>query len=302
MQRKAFTIGTAALLAAVLAGCSGGPSEGEQADDSKPGAQNATTAEAEPGRYQTLPEPCGVIGDERLEELLPGLRKIADARKREAAYEGKASLTFDLDRQVGCRWQAESRDATSSLALDFERVVSYEPGVSDEDKAGELFADLRDEAGVPAPGAGQSADASGSASASPTSSASAKPGKKTGGTDASASGSPDAGSDAEAEAGADTEATASASASASATATGPVDLAPRALEDLADEAFLDDDLGTAGTTASERTVTVVFRTSNVLVKIDYTSRPTRAGETADSEEMQDRAQELAAELVEELLG
>jgi hypothetical protein len=81
-----------------------------------------------------------------------------------------------------------------------------------------------------------------------------------------------------------------------------VDLAPRVLEDLGDEAFLDDDLGTAGTTASERTVTVVFRTSNVLVKIDYTSRPTRAGETADSEEMQDRAQELAAELVEELVG
>lgn len=294
MQRKAYTIGTAALLAAVLAGCSGGPSQGEQADDSKPGAQNASTAEAEPGRYQTLPEPCGMVGEERLEELLPGLRKIADARKREAAYEGKASLTFDLDRQVGCRWQAESGDATASLVLDFERVVSYEPGVSDEDRTGELFADLRDEAGVPAPGAGPSAGSDDPAAPSaPSASASAsnseEPGKK-GGADASASGSPETESGTEAE------------AEATATATGSVDLAPRVLEDLGDEAFLDDDLGTAGTTASERTVTVVFRTSNVLVKIDYTSRPTRAGETADSEEMQGRAQELAAELVEELVG
>ncbi|WP_448318805.1 DUF3558 domain-containing protein [Streptomyces sp. CO7] len=295
MQRKAYTLGIAALLTAVLAGCSGGPSEGEQADDSKPGATDATVAEAEPGRYRTLPEPCGAVGEERLDQLLPGLRRIADEKKREAAYEGTASLTYDLDRQVGCRWQAESKSATSSLSVDFERVVSYEPEVGDDDKAAELFTGLREEAGVPAPGTDPSADADPSSSPSSSSSSSSKkPADK----------SAD-------EAAGDGETGAAATGSGTSDATGdtgsPEDpaaagSAPRSLEELGDEAFVDDTLGTAGTSASERTVTVVFRTSNVLVTVEYTSRPTRAGESADSEEMQDRAQELAAELAEELAG
>ncbi|MER5475653.1 DUF3558 domain-containing protein [Streptomyces sp. NPDC002734] len=296
MQRKAYTLGIAALLTAVLAGCSGGPSEGEQADDSKPGAADATVAEAEPGRYRTLPEPCGAVGEERLDQLLPGLRRIADEKKREAAYEGTASLTYDLDRQVGCRWQAESKSATSSLSVDFERVVSYEPEVGDDDKAAELFTAQREKAGVPAPGAEPSADADPSSSASPSSSSSSskKPADKdTGGaTGDKATGAAASGSGASDEAGD----TGSPEDPAGA---GP---SPRSLEELGDEAFVDDTLGTTGTSASERTVTVVFRTSNVLVTVEYTSRPTRAGESADSEEMQDRAQELAAELAEELAG
>ncbi|NYV78120.1 DUF3558 domain-containing protein, partial [Streptomyces sp. UH6] len=95
---------------------------------------------------------------------------------------------------------------------------------------------------------------------------------------------------------------ASGSPEGSAATGGTADLGPRSLEELGDEAFLDDSLGAAGTTASERTVTVVFRTSNVIVKIAYTSRPTLAGETTDGEEMQDRARELAAALAEELVG
>ncbi|MEU3556443.1 hypothetical protein [Streptomyces fragilis] len=301
MQRKAYTLGIAALLTAVLAGCSGGPSEGEQADDSKPGAADATVAEAEPGRYRTLPEPCGTVGDEQLDKLLPGLQGIRDERKREAAYEGTASLTYDLDRQVGCRWQAESRSATSSLSVDFERVVSYEPEVGDDDKAAELFTSLREEAGVPAPGAGSSADVDSSASPSSSSSsdassspdASKKPADE-GGDEETGAGTAGSGASAGASDGAG-----DAGSPDSAAAAGS---APRSLDELGEEAFLDDTLGTTGTSASQRTVTVVFRTSNVLVTVEYTSRPTRAGESADSEEMQDRAQELAAELAEELAG
>lgn len=301
MQRKAYTLGIAALLTAVLAGCGGGPSEGEQADDSKPGAPDATVAEAEPGRYRTLPEPCGAVGEERLDQLLPGLKRIADEKKREAAYEGTASLTYDLDRQVGCRWQAESRSATSSLSVDFERVVSYEPEVGDDDKAAELFTGLREKAGVPAPGAEPSADDD--PTASPSSSA---PSSGSEGSSASSTTSKKP-----ADKGEDEETGAAATGTGSsdgvgdtgspdpATEAGP---APRSLEELGDEAFLDDALGTTGTSASERTVTVVFRTSNVLVTVEYTSRPTRAGESTDSEEMQDRAQELAVELAEELAG
>ncbi|MDH6225683.1 DUF3558 domain-containing protein [Streptomyces sp. MJP52] len=284
MQRKAYTIGTAALLAAVLAGCSGGPSEGGQADDSKPGAADVTTAEAEPGRYRTLPDPCDAVGEGTLEEMLPGLRQITDAKKREAAYEGTADLTYDLDRRVGCHWQAGSQDSTDSLSLDFERVVSYEPAVGDDDKAGEIFTDLREEAGVPAPGAGSSASPDGSSSPSEPAS------------DADAATDGEDGTDGE-----DAEPS-SGSPEGSAGSGGAADLGPRPLEDLGDEAFLDDSLGTAGTTSSERTVTVVFRTSNVIVKIVRTSRPTLAGETTDGEEMQDRARELAAALAEELAG
>ncbi|WP_151771885.1 DUF3558 domain-containing protein [Streptomyces abyssomicinicus] len=290
MPRKAYTIGTAALLAAVLAGCSGGPSEGGQANDSKPGAADATTAEAEPGRYRTLPEPCGAVGEGTLERMLPGLKQITDARKREAAYEGTSDLSYDLDRQVGCHWQAGSRDATDSLSLDFERVVSYEPEVGDDAKAGEIFTDLREEAGVPAPGAGSSTTPDDAAS--PSASAS--------GADATADGKGGT-AGADGAAGEDTG-PASGSPEGSAGTDGTADLGPRSLEELGDEAFLDDSLGAAGTTASERTVTVVFRTSNVIVKIVYTSRPTLAGETTDGEEMQDRARELAAALAEELVG
>jgi hypothetical protein len=283
----------------VLAGCSGSPSEGGQADDSKPGAADAVTAEAQPGRYRTLPEPCGAVGKGTLDRMLPGLKQIADTRKREAAYEGTSTLTYDLDRQVGCRWQAESKDATGSLSLDFERVVSYEPEVSDDDKAGEIFTGLREDAGVPAPGAGASTGPDGSPSAS-ASKKDAEKGAGTGGTKGTdgdtASGAPEAGAGT-----GDAEGTEDATGAEGTEGTeAAVDLGPRPLEDLGDEAFLDDGLGTAGTAASERTVTVVFRTSNVIVKIDYTSRPTLAGETTDSEEMQDRARELAAALAEEL--
>ncbi|SCF87245.1 hypothetical protein GA0115258_11523 [Streptomyces sp. LamerLS-31b] len=43
-------------------------------------------------------------------------------------------------------------------------------------------------------------------------------------------------------------------------------------------------------------MTVVFRTSNVVVTIQYEEQPMAAGAAPDSKEMQDRAQNLAAKL------
>ena len=47
-------------------------------------------------------------------------------------------------------------------------------------------------------------------------------------------------------------------------------------------------------------MTVAFRTSNVIVTIAYEEQPATVGVVPDSEEMQDRAQKLAAQLADAL--
>lgn len=275
VQRKAYVPGVAALLAALLAGCTGGSGSGDTAEDAKPGEAGTTTAAAQPGRYRTLPEPCGAVGNNTLDSLLPGIEQLTDEDQREQAYAGESTLTYNTDRKVGCRWKVESTDATDHLLVDFERVVSYDNSVSDDTQAQELFAtkvvaaDLPEPVVSASPAPTPTESASGSASPSGTPTGTATP------TDAaSASVSP----------GADAESTAA--------------LQPRLLDGLGDEAFLDDELSTAGSTAQQRTVTVAFRTSNVIVTIEYVEQPATLGAVPDSKEMQDRAQKLAAQLVD----
>jgi hypothetical protein len=74
------------------------------------------------------------------------------------------------------------------------------------------------------------------------------------------------------------------------------------LSDLGDEAYIDDQLSPAGSTAEQRTVTVVFRTSNVVVTLVYEEQPTALGSVPDSKEMQDRARNLASHLDDALGG
>lgn len=281
MQRKAYVPGAVALLAALLAGCTGG-SGGGTTDDSNPDGSGTASAAAQPGRYRTLPEPCSAVGEDSLDSLLPGIRQITDEDQRAKAYEGEATLTYDNDRKVGCRWKVDSTDATDHLLVDFERVVSYDNAVSDDSQAEELFATEEEDADLPEPTvsetqsapeseeASPSSSTTPSASASATASATSEPG--------SASGSP-------------------SSASAEAT---PTDLQPRLLDGLGDEAFLDDELSDSGSTARRRTVTVAFRTSNVIVTIEYTEQPAVVGVVPDSEEMQDKARKLASRLADSL--
>lgn len=47
---------------------------------------------------------------------------------------------------------------------------------------------------------------------------------------------------------------------------------------------------------------VAFRTSNVLVTIEYEEQPAIVGAVPDSEEMQDKARKLAAQLDDSLAG
>ncbi|QOV36436.1 DUF3558 domain-containing protein [Streptomyces ferrugineus] len=289
MQRKAYVSGVAALLAALLAGCTGSSDSGGATDDSNPDDSGTAAAPAEPGRYRTLPEPCGVVGEDTLDSLLPGIQEITDREQREKAYEGTPTLTYDTDRKVGCRWKVESADATDHLFVDFERVVSYDTTVSDDSEAERLFATRQEAADLPVPASSDSAETDGA---------------ETGGED-SPSADPNAGPSGPPSPSASNSASPSVSSSTSPSAPSangatPAELQPRVLDELGDEAYLDDALSSSGSTAQQRKVTVAFRTSNVIVTIEYEEQPATVGTVPDSEEMQDRAQKLAAQLADAL--
>ncbi|MFD5848424.1 DUF3558 domain-containing protein [Streptomyces chartreusis] len=285
MQRKAYVSGVAALLAALLAGCTGSSDSGGATDDSNPGDTGTATATAEPGRYRTLPEPCGVVGEDTLDSLLPGIQELTDADQQEKAYEGTPTLTYDTDRKIGCRWKVDSADATDHLFVGFDRVVSYDTSVSDDSEAEQIFATKQEAADLPEPTSSDSdtAGGEGTASTDPSGGPSGSPSSP-----AANSASPSVSS------------SISPSASASTDDAAAAELQPRVLEDLGDEAFLDDQLAGSGSTAQQRTVTVAFRTSNVIVTIEYEEQAATVGVVPDSEEMQDRAQKLAARLADAL--
>ena len=291
MQRTAYVPGGAARLAALLAGCTGGSEGGATADDSNPGQPGVATEAAEPGKYRTLPDPCGVVGDKALDSLLPGIEEITDDEQREKAYAGEPTLAYDTDRKVGCRWKVESAEATNHLFVDFERVVSYDGAVSDDSEAEQLFAKQVEAADLPEPVVSESEDSGepgepgepGSPSGTPSSGRAASGAGGTPSASSSSSSSP------------------SSSSSASPDAT-PAEVQPRLLDDLGDEAFVDDALSSSGSTAKRRTVTVAFRTSNVMVTIEYAEQSATLGAVPDSEEMQDKARKLASQLADSLGG
>lgn len=304
--RRATT--AAALLIAVLAaaglsGCTG--------SDAKPGADDSTsddsgsTVSAEPGRYRTLPEACGAVSPKTLRRLLPG------AAEDDKAYEGQATVTYDIDRRDGCRWKIATPSGTRYLTLDFERVVSYDPSVSDDDRALELYEKKAAAADIPdTPPSPSTGTPDGDESAGGDASASSSPGSETGASSgSSASGdkggaSPDSSSGAGREKGntsgkgdtgtpsaGDDESTASEGGASE----DPEAIAPRRLDDLADDAFLDDQLITKDS-GIHRDITVVFRSSNVIATIEYDQWSTNKKDIPESEELQGNAQDLAQEL------
>ncbi|WP_432166748.1 DUF3558 domain-containing protein [Streptomyces sp. bgisy031] len=291
MQRKAYVPGVAALLAALLTGCTGGSGATGDATDSKPGDVGTTAVAARPGKYRTLPEPCRQPDKGTLDKMLPGIKGLPEGEQRDKAYEGAATVTYDTDRRVGCRWKDDGADATHRLLVDFERVVSYDNTVSDDTEAGQVFASKRTEAHLPEPVPTDTTSATSSHSPSTGTDEDAengteKEGKTSGKTDDEAS---DATSD-------------GPSSSPSDDSVPAAELQPRALEGLADEAFLNDQLTASASAGGHRTVTVVFRTSNVIVTVEYEQQPGPAAKAPDSKEMQDRAQELARKLAGTLGG
>jgi hypothetical protein len=282
----------AALLTALVTGCTAG--NGTEGSDIDAKANGAAAPAAAPGKYRTLLEPCGAVERATLRDLLPGTATLPEEQQQQA-LRGTAGVTYDTDRRVACSWQGDSPNASHKLRVDFERVVSYDPAVSDDDRAQEIFAAKQAAASAPI------------ASALPT--GPSEEGSETaeeGDGPPSATMSPVGGGeqDGTARPGASTD-TAAGSASSS-TPGGPssgapatTGLEPRVLEGLGDAAFIDDVLGRAGSTAQRRTVSVVFRTSNVIVTVVYGEQPALSTEVPDSKELQEKAQSLARKLAEQ---
>ncbi|MFI0261437.1 hypothetical protein ACH4OW_20645 [Streptomyces sp. NPDC017056] len=289
MQRRSFVPGaalvTAATLAATLTACSGSSGSGRTADDTKSGDSAAMAQSAEPGKYKTLPEPCRLPSKNTLRKMLPpsATEQPQDAEK---VYAGTADITYDTDRRVGCRWKREAPEGTRHLSLDFERVVSYDPAVSDDDKAQSVYAKKELAAKLPA----------GPGTSSPPPSAKTPGDAGSGAADDKEGGKgTDGGKASPAVSGSPVPPTGSPSDDPS--STPGAGTAPRVLDGLGDAAFLNDKLITADS-GVHRDVTVVFRSSNVIVTITYDQWSTDKAALPDSKDLQDKAQALAQELTD----
>ncbi len=224
-----------------------------------------------------------------LKDLLPGAAQLP-GDQQEKVFRGSASVTYDTDRKVGCSWKSDAPDATRSLSIDFERVVSYDPAVSDDDRADTVYAKKEKAAGL-------------SSSATPGPDAeknTGTPGEKEKGKGAEAEKPEDPAGDATASADPSSSSSPSGGAGGEGGAGGseacPEDALPsRVLDNLGDAAFLHDLPTRAGSTAQHRTVSVVFRTSNVVVTVRYAEQPALVTQVPDSKELQEKAQALALE-------
>ncbi|MEU9303927.1 DUF3558 domain-containing protein [Streptomyces sp. NPDC048269] len=286
MQRKAVRRalpGIAMLTALVagaagLTGCTSGSGTGSTSD-SKAGGNAA--APAEPGKYRILPAPCKAGADsKRLKAMLPAADSLTPAQ-RDQLYAGTADASYDGDRRVGCRWTAQTPEETRLLSVGFERVVSYDRAVaSDDDKARQVYVRQLTDAHLPFPGPSPSPTPSGAPAGTPASAPASTPPAANAPAATPASGSPSPGGSPSAP---------------------PAELGSRVLEGLGSEAFIDDKLSPAGATAAQsRTVRIVFRTSNVIVTLEYSVQPALPGTIPSSAETQDKARQLALALVERL--
>ncbi|MCG3039387.1 hypothetical protein L7D48_02170 [Streptomyces sp. S1A] len=305
MQRKAYATGAAlvAALAVGTVGCTGGSGTGGAAADSKPGTVGTAAATAPPGTYRDLPEPCGAVDTGLLKAMLPGAGSSSPededgaegGDETPAAYEGEQTVTYDDDRRVGCRWKSSTGMGSRHLLVDFERVVSYDPAVSDDERAVRLYEDMVLEAGIPSsppsdeesPGSGRETDGDGTedgGEADEASQESGEPAESDGGDDGAGE---DGARDGSGEPGTAVPQPAPGAA-----------LAPRPLEDVGDAAYIDDELVTADS-GVHRDITLVFRTGNVIVTVEYEQWVTDKRRLPDSAELQEKALKLAGQLAGE---
>ncbi|MFD8211186.1 DUF3558 domain-containing protein [Streptomyces sp. NPDC059695] len=306
MQRKRYAPGrtgstarTAVALAlglglgAGLTACSSGAPADDVAVDAKAGP--AVTV-APPGRYRTLFEPCGAVPQATLRDLLPGASELPDP-ERDKAYRGVAAVTYDTDRRVGCTWKADTPDASHWVSLDVERVVSYDAAVSDADRAQEVYVRKQLAVGIPVPPTAPPTP-SDTPPGTPTGAPSGTP---SGAATGAASGAPSATGSPAATAPLAGKAPATGSPSATATPTpATTGLEPRVLEGLGDIAYIDDVLSTVGASGHQRAVSVVFRTSNVIVTVSYREQTSGSVDAPDSAELQEKARNLARRLADRL--
>ncbi|MFF0503226.1 DUF3558 domain-containing protein [Streptomyces fimicarius] len=287
-----------ALLAALVVGCSADADSNANGADSKAGSPTVTPAP--PGKYLTLPAPCRAVPRSTLKDLLPGAAELP-GDQQEKVFRGTAAVTYDTDRKVGCSWKSDAPDATRSLSIDFERVVSYDPAVSDDDRADTVYAKKEKAAGLsssttPGPDAEKN---SGNPDKKDKKDEGSEKGEKGGTSDSGeAKGSASPGPSSTVSPSKTPTAGGSPSSSGSG---GPEDVPPsRILDNLGDAAFLLDLPKRSGSTAQNHTVSVVFRTSNVVVTVRYAEQPALVTQEPDGAELQEKAQALARKLAETL--
>ncbi|WP_244320849.1 DUF3558 domain-containing protein [Streptomyces melanosporofaciens] len=281
------------LAAAGLGGCTG--SDSSSGPDDGASGDSGTNVSAEPGRYRTLPEACGAVSRKTLQTLLPG------AEQDDKVYDGQAAVTYDIDRRDGCRWKVETASGTRYLTIDFQRVVSYDPSVSDDDRAQETYEKKAVAAHIPdAPSSpstpstssqsegGTSGDSGSSASPGTSSDEPGTSGKGAAGDEAHNSDQTGKGTDTPSAGG-------EASGESDEGDTASDDTAPRRLDDLGDDAFLNDELITKDS-GIHRDITLVFRSSNVIATIEYDQWTTDKKHIPNSQGLQENAQDLADEL------
>ncbi|MCH6161896.1 hypothetical protein [Streptomyces marispadix] len=327
MQRRARTYATGVTgvaLVAVLSGCLSactGSSDDGGGPDTKPGNSSSAGPPAEPGKYRTLPEPCGAVGIGTLKKLLPGAEaaesaggssdpsgKGDEADPDASPYKGQAIATYDTDRRVGCRWKSATTLATRHLSVDLERVVSYDPAVSDDEQAQLLYDERAGQAEIPTDDdsstppddggdAGDGGDGGDDGSNDRDADGDGKSGDKSGKSGDSVKGGSgsDGGDDG-------SEKSDSGSAAADESGTGPEasqspdeDLSPRILDDIGDNAYIDDQLDTSDS-GVHRDITLVFRSANVIATVKYDQWLTDKRRTPDSAELQENARSVAEEL------
>ncbi|MFF9920166.1 DUF3558 domain-containing protein [Streptomyces globisporus] len=282
-----------ALLAALVVGCSAGADGNANGADSKAGSPTVTPAP--PGKYLTLPAPCRAVPRSTLKDLLPGAAELP-GDQQDKVFRGSAAVTYDTDRKVGCSWKSDAPSATRSLSIDFERVVSYDPAVSDDDRADTVYAKKEKAAGLSSsatPGPPEEKDKKGEESEGSEGSEESGKTKDPAGADATGSADPSP-SGSSSESGQDTDGAPGSSSS-------PEEALPsRILDNLGDAAFLQDLPKRAGSTAQHHSVSVVFRTSNVVVTVRYAEQPALITQVPDGRELQEKAQALARKLAEAL--
>ncbi|WP_423833724.1 DUF3558 domain-containing protein [Streptomyces manipurensis] len=299
MQRKAavrrvlpgIAMLTALAAGAVgLTGCTDGGDEGGPSD-SKAGGSSA--APAQPGKYRSLPAPCKAgLDSKKLKAMLP-VPESFTPEQRDQLYAGVADSSYDGDRHVGCRWTSQTPEETRLLSVGFERVVSYDRAVaSDDDKAKQVYVRRLTDARLPFPG-----PATTPSPGAPGATASTPPPAGQSAATPPPAGAPSSGTPSS---GAPSAGTPATGTPAPGTSPSPQpELGSRVLEGLGTEAFLEDKLSPAGATAAQsRTVRIVFRTSNVLVTVEYSVQPAAPGTIPPSAETQDRTRQLAQALVE----
>ncbi|MCK1796587.1 DUF3558 domain-containing protein [Streptomyces sp. XM4193] len=307
MQRRARRSATAALIALTLGltGCTGG-SDGEDEGDGKSGG-SSQTGPAKPGTHASLPEPCGAVSEETLRELLVADGAESASPTNRPLPEGTAAVTYDIERRVGCKWKSTGTLGSHHLSIDLERVVSYDGEISDDDRAAELY-DARarkdkipdeappvDEDSEEDENSEDSEDSDGDGStedAEPDGAGNTPDDEDTGGSEEPQGGEDGTGP----------------SDDGSADATDPADpddpaadpaLVPRPLEAIGDVAYLNDELVTADS-GLHRDITLVFRAGNVIVTVEYDQWSTDKRLIPGSEELQEKAQKLAKQLVGQL--